>query len=632
VTVPRLALLGRAASLVLVAIVFGLPLFVGLDNKDAQNDEGIYSYAAQSLIDTGDWLNPRSSPKPDVVFLEKPPLKFWIVALPIRLGLLPDNDFGLRFWDALFGACAFVYVFALGRRMGGWVCGATAVVILFASRDLLFQHGLLGNNMEAALFLTYCGGVYHFSRWAASAAEEAEGDHAGERGRRQRFRHALALGGLFVLGFMTKFVAAFFLPLVLVFVAFSLPVVRDRFLREWRTWAVVAGLIVLVCAPWFIYQWLAVGNELWQTMVASQVYQRFSAWLDKNHLHPWDFYFSQIWRILVDTRTAWLVVFGSLVLVTRVLVEDWFDGRLVLFWFALPLALMSNTTSKLLHYAYPFFPPLALAAGYGVAWVARMVCLVVSGNHGEFDRAPVTGDASALRLHAGLRTAFRLRGRVGSAAFAWTPTARQKTAIVTMASIAAVMALGFLVLARVHPDRIHVRDLLTWREPSAIVPAMIAVCLAAAVRRRSITALVVSGLLFSFVVPLAEYRATLVELAREDHPLRTLSECVGRVRAEQRRAGVTPSALVVWLPPIVFQHQYFSYFHRHGWTEVDGLSDEQIAALVNTPGADRPVLLPTGRFIEYLKASNQNGGKPLFRASAVDATMLLPAQFAQCRN
>ena len=39
------------------------------------------------------------------MFLEKPPLKFWIVAAPIRAGLLPHDEFGLRFWDAVFGLC-----------------------------------------------------------------------------------------------------------------------------------------------------------------------------------------------------------------------------------------------------------------------------------------------------------------------------------------------------------------------------------------------------------------------------------------------------------------------------------------------------------------------------------------------
>lgn len=63
--------------------------------------KAIYSFGADRILEIGDWLAPRSSPREDAVFLEKPPLKFWIVAAPIQLGLLPHNEFGIRFWDAL---------------------------------------------------------------------------------------------------------------------------------------------------------------------------------------------------------------------------------------------------------------------------------------------------------------------------------------------------------------------------------------------------------------------------------------------------------------------------------------------------------------------------------------------------
>ena len=72
----------------------------------------------------------------------------------------------MRVWDALFGGLAFLYVFALGRRLAGPVCGFVAVFVLFVYGPLLFEHGLRNNNMEAPLFLGYCGGVYHYLAWA----------------------------------------------------------------------------------------------------------------------------------------------------------------------------------------------------------------------------------------------------------------------------------------------------------------------------------------------------------------------------------------------------------------------------------------------------------------------------------
>jgi len=157
--------LSRRLWLGFVVCAFCVPLFVGLGLTDLDNDEAIYSYAVDSILDTGDWLSPRSSPNERIVFLEKPPLKFWIVAAPIRLGLLPHDEFGLRFWDAVFGSLAFIYVFLIGRRLAGPVCGAVGVLVLFAQPNLVFDHGLRSNDMDAAIVLAYCGGVYHYLRY-----------------------------------------------------------------------------------------------------------------------------------------------------------------------------------------------------------------------------------------------------------------------------------------------------------------------------------------------------------------------------------------------------------------------------------------------------------------------------------
>src|SRR4029450_3964030 len=109
-----------------------------------------------------------------------------------KLGLLPHDEFGLRVWDALFGAISFLYVFALGRRLAGPLCGVIAVMSLFVYWPLLFEHGLRNNNMEAPLGRCYCGGVYHYVAWASAASNGDEG---------KRRRHVLAIFLYFFLGF-----------------------------------------------------------------------------------------------------------------------------------------------------------------------------------------------------------------------------------------------------------------------------------------------------------------------------------------------------------------------------------------------------------------------------------------------
>jgi 4-amino-4-deoxy-L-arabinose transferase-like glycosyltransferase len=189
--------------LVVVIAAFCLPLLVGLGEPDLETDEAIYSFAVERILEIGDWLEPKSSPSETDAFLEKPPLKFWLVAAPIKAGLLPHDDFGLRFIDAVAGGAAFVYTFAIGALLAGPVCGAVAVLLLFIHDPLVFAHGLRTNNMEASLILSYAAGVFHFLRW--SALDDV----------RRRRRHAMWAGLFFVLGFMTKFVAALFLPFTL---------------------------------------------------------------------------------------------------------------------------------------------------------------------------------------------------------------------------------------------------------------------------------------------------------------------------------------------------------------------------------------------------------------------------------
>ena len=288
--------LSRPFWLALVIATFCLPLFLGLGRSDVENDEGIYSFAVDGILANGDWLNPRTSPHDDAVFLEKPPLKFWIVAAPIRLGLLPHNEFGLRFWDALFGAIAFLYVFAIGRRLAGVVCGLIAVMVLFVYEPLLFDHGIRGNNMEAPLFLCYCGGIYHYLAWATQATPAPAAPHI------------LAVALYFYLGFMTKFVAALFLPVTLVVPTLLLPQPRKQLVADFGKWVAAAALVVALVVPWFIYQHFVSGGAVWSIMFSTHVLTRFTASLDVSHVHPWNYYWSTIWNELFHMGTAWLAL------------------------------------------------------------------------------------------------------------------------------------------------------------------------------------------------------------------------------------------------------------------------------------------------------------------------------------
>ena len=352
------------AGAVVVLLLFGLPLFIGLGSEDLYNDEAIYSYAVDRIVETGEWLTPESSPQTAFpgdpaarrdLFFEKPPLKFWIVALPITLGLLPHDEFGLRFWDGVFAAIAFVYVFLIGRRLVDPVCGVAAVFLLFIHSPLMFGHGLRSNVMEAALVLSYAGGIHHFLGWT-------ESDHPSSRRV-----HIFCVTGWFTLGFMTKFVAAGFLPVVIGLTALAVEDWRRRLWADVWIWTAAGAVTTVLIVPWFAYEYAVYGDRFWEIIFGVHIYDRARGALVLSHNQPWRYYYDELYRQLSGVGAFGWVVAGSALWLLETIRRRWKGGVLILAWYLVPTAIISISVSKLYHYSYPFLPPVALFGAYPVS-------------------------------------------------------------------------------------------------------------------------------------------------------------------------------------------------------------------------------------------------------------------------
>lgn len=571
-------------ALPLVLIAFCFPLFIGLDSADLDNDEAIYAYAVESILTTGDWMSPLISPTTDVVFLEKPHLKFWIVALPIRLGLLPYNEFGLRFWDALFGAAAFVYVFLIGRRLAGPLCGVVAVLVLFAHRPLLFEHGLRSTNMESALVLAYCGSVYHYLRWAA-------GD-----GRRNAF-HIAAMAAWFVLGFMTKFVAALFLPAVLGLCALLLSPARAMLVADRRRWILAAFAVAAAVLPWFAYQHLAHGANLWHVMVGEHVYTRFTAYADASHVRPWHFYMTRAYWTLAREGSALWVGLGLAVLLVDTIRLRRPEGMVILLWLAIPVALISLGTSKLYHYLYPFLPPLALSAGYGAAWLGRPAA----------------------------RVAAALQARAGAFGVSLSPGIRAGAAAVMVGAV--VLAIWTAIIGTV---RLEAGGHVIFRNGSVARPLIVAaLCAVAAGGLRTAVAVALVLALSGLVpVPLTAYAENLQRLRLGHRPLGRLAGCLRGVAETRRDAdGALPGPYA----PVFkgFLHQYFYYLRGRGWLE-EAVDEARLHRALFVPGQERPVVIGKENYSAFLERVPQETLPP--SVSQPDIFVLLPGPYGVCEG
>jgi 4-amino-4-deoxy-L-arabinose transferase-like glycosyltransferase len=423
--------------------------------------------------------------------------------------------------------------------------------------------------------------VYHYLAWASAVAP------------RRRTLQVAAVAGLFYLGFMTKFVAALFLPVIAVVTGLLLPAHRRRLREDWPRWLIAAAAVAAAVAPWFLYQtrYTVEGREVWGIMFGDHVYTRFTEYADPRHVAPWHFYLSTGWRELSQAGSAIWVAFGLLVLVAHTTRRRLPEGMVILCWLVLPVTLMSFGTSKLYHYAYPYLPPLALAAGYGVAWLAGL-----------------------------LATTLRNVTRPGLL----KPARWSHPAFLLLAYGAAALALA------IRPIEIEVAGRELFRNHSVLRPAVAAIGLAWLAGR---TPLAFGGglvLVASLLVPtpFEGAGASLGRLLETRAPLKTLGECLREVDATRRAHGAVVAEPYAPVSAEAFLHPYFYYLRGSGWHwPVD---DAVLQRALFEPGHDRPVIIDLPRYNAFVERVRPAGPHPA-AVSRPGIVVFLPGDYADCR-
>jgi 4-amino-4-deoxy-L-arabinose transferase-like glycosyltransferase len=547
------------AGLAVVAVCISAPMFVGLAQWEMRSDEAIYSYAVERILETGEWLTPRSIPG-DEPFYEKPPLKFWLVAGGMRLGLLPAGDAGMRGLDALAAAVMFLYLYAIGCRLGGPIAGVVSALALFSFDDILVEHGLRSNNMEAALVLAYTAAFYHALRWAEAESAGVPAAQTWGGGAEWRGRHAYAIAGWFVLGFLTKFVAALFLPLVVVLTIASRPAGLRDLLGAWRTWLAPIGVALVLIAPWFIYQTVHAGREFWTILLTAHVLQRFAGVLHPEHLHPWYYYASWLWQELgrEGLRVTWVA--GLAALAWRGLAQGEWRVRAVLLWWAVPFVLISAGTSKLFHYAYPFLPPLALGVGLAVA----------------------LGLGALASAHWS-----RLWGWPGVSTLGSTGPALAR--VLTVVGGVAFLLGAWAVM--VGPVTLQVGGVRLFRSAILWRPALIGAVLWLLAGQGSRVLRPLGALLSVWLLFPTPYSKQLAFLMRTDHPLRTMQTCAREVASI---GGLAPG---VFHASGDLHHAYYFYLRHLGWTPWHTATPAELQRRLEMPGQQTPVILGRADYV-----------------------------------
>ncbi|MBI5521933.1 MAG: glycosyltransferase family 39 protein [Desulfarculus sp.] len=328
-----------AYPLVLLALC-GL-LFFGLLGQRSlwETDEARYGEIAREMVQSGDWVTPRLN---YVKYFEKPILTYWLVAGSFKI--FGISDWSARITPALFATLTVLLVYLLGRSL--WEARSGFMAALCLATSLMF----MALSWVLIVDMVLCFGVV----LAVYGAWELR---LGRRWGGYLFWMGCAVG------FLTKGLLGPGLPAMAV-VLFALLGREWALLRRLADWRGALLFLVLV-APWNILVSLANPeypayflHENVGRLVAGQEFKRhqpfwyylpllpagFLPWVA---FLPWGL--KQTWP-----GKAWLATPNRPWLLPAV-------------WLGSFLLFLSAGSSKMMHYALPMLPPLALLMGRPLA-------------------------------------------------------------------------------------------------------------------------------------------------------------------------------------------------------------------------------------------------------------------------
>jgi len=325
----RIAALAALVSIVWFALLAVRPLY--------DPDEGRYAEIPREMLATGDWVIPHLN---GLVYLEKPPLGYWLGAL--SLACCGPSEASARLVTGVAGFFALALLFALARRLWGIAAGVRAVLLALGS--VLFV--LLGHQLTLDMLLTAC------LLAALSCFIFAQLRPADDRRCRAWM---LGCWAALALAVLTKGLIGVVIP-GCTLLGYTL---LQRHFDIWRRlhWRSGLPVFLLIAAPWFVLAARADGEFL-RFFFIREHFQRFLTPIEQRSQPPWFFV-----PVLVVGVLPWI----SLILAQ--LLGGWrastprgvFDvQRLLWVWSAFVLVFFSVSNSKLIPYILPAIPALAL--------------------------------------------------------------------------------------------------------------------------------------------------------------------------------------------------------------------------------------------------------------------------------
>ena len=387
--------LALALALLILAEPFHVPLL--------EPDEGRYSEIPREMLASGDWVVPRLN---GVLYFEKPPLSYWLVAASFRV--FGETEGAARLPGKLATVGTMLALFLFARRRAGERAGAFAA--------LFFGGSLLGFGLARIVLIDP---VLTAAQTAAVLAFTALAEAEASAGRTRT--PLLVFAGATAAAVLLKGLVGVLLPGGAVLL-WTLATRRTRPLRRLLS-PLPAAFFLLLAVPWHV----AIALREPDFLRFYFVHEHFERFLLPGHHRPgpaWYFL-----AVIAGGFLPWSPLLPRLRAVWPGRRRAGWASRpleaMLFIWVLLVVAFFSLSKSKLIPYVEPVFPSLALLLALAVArdekgldlrrWESRLLALflgllsVAAAVAGTSGLLPIPGLATpALVLSAALLLSFVL--------------------------------------------------------------------------------------------------------------------------------------------------------------------------------------------------------------------------------